>query len=209
MHDKIWQRFVKTVPANIRQNVTQFLLYTDGHGGNLAYVQQMAVGSTNWRLAIDYKDALANPTALYATIVHEASHLLALQNSEKTLTSESARKTVAVFGECMKKSSYIAKYYDKFWKGTTMKDWQTYGQSNRSAFYKNYHTSFVNTYAATSVSEDFSETFTYFVFSEKPKNAKTIRNQKLRYFYTQCDAHKYCETLLKKSTFKAIALKVL
>lgn len=186
LHQEIWTRFTQSIPQAIHKNVTQFVLYTDGQRGSLGYVQQMAYGSPNWRLAVDYKDAVTNPTILYATLVHESAHLISLQNTEKSTVSASACKTVTVYSECMKNNSLLHHFYKEFWQGKTMKDWEKYGKANRSAFYNNYKASFVNSYAATSISEDFAETFTHFVFSKKPA-ATTIQNKKIRYFYKNSD----------------------
>ena len=90
---------------------------------------------------------------------------------------------------CAKTNSYINQFYQKFWLDivsdwdqlqTILDDDEFYEQSYN--FYEKYQDQFVTVYASTNVGEDITESWTFFVLSDKPSGGG-ISQQKILFFY--------------------------
>jgi hypothetical protein len=79
-------------------------------------------------------------------------------------------------------SSYLNRFYQRFWKGHDA-DWSADSARDQSSeVYDRHPDSFVTEYAATDPSEDFAESFAWFVLGRRP-TSQTERAAKLRFFY--------------------------
>lgn len=88
-----------------------------------------------------------------------------------------------------KKDSYINSFYKQFWKDE-MKDYERF--ESAEAYYERHPKNFVTEYAASDVTEDISESFSYFVLKDKPKG-ETIADQKILFFYSYPELVSYRE----------------
>lgn len=181
LHKRLWEKFIVTVPASKRQQVTNFTVFTDGHNNDQAFVQPNDSTWKTWTLAVDYKDALDQPNNFFATLVHESAHLVSL-NKKQTNNAGANCKNFTSNGVCMNKDSHLNRFYQLFWQGPIHNDWVKTGKQANQLYLK-YPSSFVDQYAAASPEEDFAESFMYFVFSERPTTAKTRAEQKIAFFY--------------------------
>jgi hypothetical protein len=202
-HQQIWEYYLALIPANQRENIAEFAIFTDGLGGTLASVAQTTHDPDLWVLNVDIAD-IANYYELTYTLVHEFAHLL-------TLGAEQVTPSLAIFnnpdddtiylreasacpnyfpGEgCANPDSYIHNFYYQFWDElhdewseiNLEEDEDTYTEL-LDEFYYEYEDRFVTSYAATNPEEDIAEAFTFFVFSPKPAG-HTIAEEKILFFY--------------------------
>lgn len=201
-----WKLFETLVPRGQRSMVSEYIVFTDGPGNRLAAVQQSADDPDLWSVQVDPAD-IGDRFALTFTLVHEFGHLLTLNASQvppdqeifahsddPLLYKQKVQACSTYFpGEgCSLSGSYINAFYDRFWTGISA-DWQAVDSLSQGkdleryyealyAFYEAHQDQFVDDYAATDPTEDMAETFTYFVFSDRPA-AGTTGDQKILLFY--------------------------
>jgi hypothetical protein len=207
LQTEVWQIFTELIPAQDRQMVTQFNVFTDGYSNTLAAVGQLSEDPSAWMLEVDIAD-LEDKDSLIFTIVHEYAHLLTL-NAEQVepdqelvddpfnpdLQIEKAAACTYYFTGtgCSYEDSYINVFYNRFWLDLE-EEWSAIDVMQYDedasleyyaalyAFYKKHQDQFVGDYSVTHPAEDIAEAFTHFVFSPRPIG-NSIREQKLAFFY--------------------------
>lgn len=204
MHEQIWQYFTDIIPADQRQELIEYNVFTDGQDNLLAAVYQSDTSAEKWVLQVDIKDA-TNPQDLTFTLVHEFGHLLTL-NPKQVIPSmlifnnpddeyaydAEVNKCPNYFpGEgCSQPDSYINQFFNQFW-GKIYTEWDNLNYiedddayyNALDDFYAKYADQFVTDYAVTDPAEDVAETFSYFILQPKPAGT-TIAEKKILFFYT-------------------------
>lgn len=207
LQNEAWDTFTELIPAQDRQMVTQFNVFTDGYSNTLAAVDQSKQDLSQWMLEVDIAD-LEDKDALIFTMIHEYAHLLTLNASQVTPDAETvndpynyelqkeraaACPTYFTGTGCSHADSYIQAFYTRFWTDIDTEwakvDALQYGTRDFVPyyhalydFYLTYQDQFVGDYAVTHPAEDIAESFTHFVFSPKPLG-NSIRDQKIAFFY--------------------------
>jgi len=144
------------------------------------------------------------------TMIHEFGHMLSLGPSEidvdfelydlgweeddtlndVILEKEQACETgiITTYG-CTKEDSYINAFAQKFqvdkYSDSINFHYQIYSNEwteNLWNYYTAHEDEYVTDYAASSTQEDFAETFTFFILSEKPQG-NSVLEQKILFFY--------------------------
>ena len=202
-HEAIWEYYASVVPAEERQLVSEFAIFTDGRGSHLAAVSPTFPDPEQWSLQVDILDS-GNYDELTYTLIHEQGHLLTLNASQvppsklilrfpenETVYRQEADACPQYFvGEgCSNPDSYINQFFDRFW--TELYDeWELIDQekdkdtqhSLLEDFYRTYKDQFLSDYAPTSPVEDIAESWAFFVLSPKPE-LNSIANEKILFFY--------------------------
>lgn len=206
LQTEAWDVFTTIVPAQDRQMLVQYNVFTDGNSNTLAAVDQNLEDPSKWILEIDIAD-LADRDALLFTLIHEYAHLLTLNATQVIPDQEIVDDpmNVAMLEEkaaacpnyfagtgCSYPDSYIHTFYNRFWVDIN-DEWKKidalqYGEDDMLyfdglySFYKTHQDQFVDDYATTHPAEDIAESFTYFVFAPKP-TGDSIKEQKIAFFY--------------------------
>lgn len=194
MHQRIWVYFANLIPADQRQYITGFGLYTDGEGEVLAYVEPNIDNPQEWSMYVDVIDA-ANADELTYTLVHEFAHILTLNDRQVPFDSETyfqededviaeAEQACPTYftGEgCSRSNSYINAFFEQFWADIYDEWLDTDPESDE--FYSRHEEMFVTDYAATNPGEDIAESFTMFVLQPKPEG-DTVAEEKILFFYS-------------------------
>lgn len=201
-----WQIFTTLIPAEDRQMVSQYIIFTDGSEETLAAVDQTKDDLTRWIVEVDIAD-LENRDALLFTLIHEYAHLLTLNDSQVTsdeevyndpynldlLESKAAACPYYFDGSgCSMPDSYVHAFYQRFWVDINA-EWEEIDAlqyeddlnpyyAGLYNFYLTHQDQFLDDYSTTHPTEDIAESFTYFVFSPKPENT-AIKDQKVLFFY--------------------------
>jgi hypothetical protein len=201
-----WNLFISLIPSQDRTMISEYQVFTDGPGGDLAAVEQSANDPNKWMVEIDEAD-LQDQKDLVFTLIHEYAHLLTLNadqvppdiavyndpNNQKLYNKEAAACPTYFPGEgCSKPKSYINAFYSRFW-ANIMDEWKKIDALSTAdnqnpyydklyAFYQAHQDQFVDDYAVTNTSEDMAETFAYFVLAPKP-TGNSIRDQKILFYY--------------------------
>jgi hypothetical protein len=202
-HEKIWSLFRHLIPAERREVLQGFAIFTDGEKNYLAAVNQAERNPYKWDLNVDIIDSTEKTTLVY-TLLHEYGHLL-------TLTSEQVEVSVDLYlhpndsdiyqqevdacphyftGEgCSNPDSYISVFFARFWTDFYA-EWLEIDQveNERSRenkldlFYDIYQDQFLTDYAPTSPMEDIAESFTFFILTPKTE-LTSIASEKILFFY--------------------------
>ncbi len=199
----IWDYFTAIIPADQREIVNQYIVFTDGREDILAAVEQDDYDPALWSLDVDILDA-SDKKALGATLLHEFGHLLTL-NTSQVLTDMSvydnpddqqvydqaaaACPQYFVAEGCSLPDSYINSFYQRFWPDIYAQWKQINAIEDDDArdqhlydFYRAHRDQFVTDYAVTSPEEDIAESWMFFLLTPKPAGA-TIAEQKILFFY--------------------------
>ncbi len=193
----LWEMFRTLIPPSNRKYIGEFGFYTDGPDETLAYVEQLEDDPAKWAVYIDQQDG-KNLSSIFATMIHEYAHILSLNEEQIEVNEEAffygdedlieelrmACSTLYLEEGCLREDAYLNHFYGVFWKEQLQAQWEDEVDQEDDdsvfAFYEQYENQFVNDYAATSVAEDFAETFAYFVLQPKSTND---RKEKILFFY--------------------------
>lgn len=202
-HEAIWNYFAAIIPADEREFVSGFSIFTDGEGNHLAAVGQTSFAPSQWMLQVDIVDSTSYYDLTY-TLIHEEGHLVTL-NAEQVSPSEAVfdnpdnetiyEQEVSACSQyfpgegCSTPDSYINEFFNRFWINL-YDEWQQIDseedEDNRyimlEDFYKTYQDQFLTDYAPTSPAEDIAESWAFFVLSPKPQ-MNSIANEKILFFY--------------------------
>lgn len=202
--EAVWDLFKKLIPTEQRKDFNEFKLFSDGESNLLAAVVLSDKEPKKWVLNVDMADTM-NADELTETLIHEFAHVLTLRtgqlrfdsdmtfpdglNNGEMLEMAEAKCNLYYTGEgCTLESSYLWKFYTKFWKDI-LGEHPAGGSSVHlandeeiAAYYEGHQDNFVTEYAATSPAEDIAETFVFFVVKDKP-TGRTIKDQKISFFW--------------------------
>lgn len=198
--EKIRQMLRALLPQEYFDKVSNITMESDGEYGLLAYVYPVeGSGGKFWGVGYDAVDAftteskLKNPEELLKTIVHEFAHILSLNDKQVTHRTESEAETSCPTNEilidqgCIKEGAYINEFSTLFWtkelqeEASKASEDGTYDEFS-TKLYESAPESFVSEYAATSMVEDFAESFTDFIMKNE-RHDQLISDQKVEYFY--------------------------
>ena len=204
-HNTIWNYFIKIVPKNARTEISQFNVTTDWKDWTMASVSQVEWDESKWILNIDIQDAFnedweMDTKELPYTLIHEFWHVLTLgtkqvdpiyTETEEEINEETQKCYPNFFLQewCSKSLSYINLFFKKYWKDL-YSEWKILNESWEDndlesislAFYEKYKSRFVTDYAATNIWEDITESWTAFIFKDKP-TWNNIADKKILFFY--------------------------
>lgn len=178
-HQLMWDYFAQLIPAEYRESITRFEVFTDGQYNMLGAVQTNMDNALEWTLFLDLEDSVIDgelePYELPLTIVHEYAHVLSLSDDQIPIDSwdDPSCNTLMLYEGCLEDDAYLFAFYEEFWEGVDPESSATYWGSEDE---------FVTEYAATNVVEDFAESFTYFVFEDRPRGS-SIADEKMEFFY--------------------------
>lgn len=183
----MWKVIQSIIPREIRNDISEFHVFSDGEYGTYAYVEQSTDDNAKWILAVDPSDFHADKKEFLATVIHEYAHIFSLGASQitpKYFTEYDETKAIcapsyASFEGCAKINSYINTFYQKYWSDI-INEHEKY--NDPYFFYLKHSTNFVNDYAATNPEEDFAESFVNFILDEQ-REEKTIADKKVNFFY--------------------------
>jgi len=192
---RIWDYFVRIIPADNRANLTEYKIMTDGTGNNrLAQVQNEVTWDQNstaekWSLQVDLAD-FANERKFTAVLLHEFGHILTLNINQldNQLDADSCPRYFRDPG-CSEPDSYLQLFFERFWTGI-YDEWRVVAsqsdpaavKSGLDTFYQAHPGDFVSPYDVTAVYEDLAESWTHFILSPKP-DGDTVAEQKVNFFY--------------------------
>jgi hypothetical protein len=202
-HEDIWKLFMRLIPAEEREIVSGFGIFTDGKYNYLAAVSQAEKNPYKWELNVDIADS-TQKTVLTFTLLHEFGHLLTLNRDQvevsvpiyhnlysRDVYQQEVDACPQYFpGEgCSNLDSYINQFFERFWTDIYT-EWQSIDEEDDKDtrynllddFYDTYQDQFLTDYAPTSPAEDIAESWTFFILAPKPE-LNSIANEKILFFY--------------------------
>jgi hypothetical protein len=144
---------------------------------------------SRWTLSLDWGEAESavieqnydDEVVFDEVIAHELGHLLSLKTDQ--MTNDETLGTYSDSDGTFTEDAYLNAFYQRFWK-ERYPGWTDNGgdQDQAAALYDAHQDEFVTEYAATDPTEDFAESFAWFVLKTKPA-AATERAKKIQFFY--------------------------
>jgi len=144
-----------------------------------------ATSTPYWGLVINANGAdFRNPEwtkQMSAVLVHEFAHILTLKDDEVSYSITKARlckETYMTLKGCSDDDAYINAFVSRFWD---VEDF-THEIGDKS-YYRQHRYDFLTLHAVKNPEEDIAESFTEFIFTQKPEVSKKERTQKVLFFY--------------------------
>ena len=180
VHAAVWDYLCSIIPADAREKIGEFNIFTDGCSNSLAYAATItkedgSEDNSRFSINIDYYDVYDENgekrdwSKLTYTIIHEYGHVLTENDTQIDLAVGKDVYDPAGFID----GSFRKNYYERFWK-----DEEGAGLIS----YKDDPTRYVRPYAAGYFYEDIADTFAVFVLGSKPEG-NTVAEQKLLFFW--------------------------
>lgn len=182
----LWKFFTDMIPADQREMIGEFIIFSDGHDNTIGAVDDGDTPGT-WTLEMDIVDSEDLPM-LATTLIHEFGHMLTLNDGQLDDKATTCDTYLSIDG-CTKSDSYMNHFYNAFWTDI-YEEWAdavdfSNGEVDEDLvveFYDEYSDQFVTDYAPTGPEEDIAESWIYFVFGPQPAG-DTIAEQKILFFY--------------------------
>ena len=187
-HQELWDRTRQIIPNRfIELYLEEIIIFSDGIDETLAYVEPVDDTLESWALGLDPVD-MQDPQTLEATIVHELAHLLSLHSGQIDPDGRSCHPTYEVSEGCVLLSSYLARFFDRFWLSIydewleveRIEDEDEYYEA-LDMFYIQYQNDFVSDYAVTNPEEDFAESFMVYILG-RSRGLSDEQREKVEFF---------------------------
>ena len=192
-HAAVWRLIASALPSYYLDQITRFDVYidssADGAAGD-AYTTLSDDGDS-WTFAVNWasaKSVIDGTTAelkdFKRTIVHELGHLVSQDHTQMQDGDDDSGQTLEIDGQATKPGAWLNQFYQRFWAkayperaGTATTDLD---EDAAESFYSSHQADFVTDYAATSVAEDFAESFAVWVLGPRP--SRGVAAKKMAFF---------------------------
>ncbi len=172
---EVWEVFTRVAgPETTAASLVQFRVGDAPESDTLAYVYQDEDDPSLWILAANLATS-EDRTGLIATLVHEYAHILSLSIGEIDPAGE-CEDEVRLWEGCPVSGSVLSEFRAAFWA--------QYGdelpgddQDDIDAFFADHEDDFVSDYAASTVVEDFAETFMTWVVEDETSGSGAVADK--------------------------------
>lgn len=167
--DALWGVYTEASPTNYLQYISEFRIFNSSQDDTGAYVALLEVGEigSSWELGVNFdaakEDGEVEVDSLFGLMLHEFAHVFSLNSTQLTSDSESECETLYVAEGCLHQGAHIYEFYQRFWLGREDHE----ENLNAVQEYQTNPENYVSEYAATSLGEDFAETFVAYMFEEE------------------------------------------
>ena len=185
-HKELWDLVKKLVPKNERAKIGEFLIMNGTKSSSSGSVASIKNDLSSWQMAIDAEGAFGEGgvDSMAYVIIHEFAHILTLNDTQLDSSVNNCKNYNPSEG-CARDNSYFNEFFSKYWEDISQEHNDLADTDTASdKFYKKYKNRFVTSYASTNPTEDIAESFSSFIFDEKP-TGKSIANKKVLLFYNR------------------------
>lgn len=166
----IWNDIKSLSPDDLTDKyIETYEVYNNPDDDTLAFVDDDD-GNGRWRISINmagYKTSTQRENK--ATIIHELGHIISLNDSQVNPNTATCPNLKLDEG-CANKDSAINVFWNRYWKGIVNPEYD--------------ENSYVDEYATTNETEDFAETFAFFVLGKDTDLGNSIKDQKIKMMYS-------------------------
>lgn len=164
-----WQNFVHLIGAQrVVAKIETVEFYANPDDDTMASVARTSEDGVHFDLQVNLAYAgKGQEKELAHTYIHEFSHTMSLSSDQVPEVSGKCPRLKMEEG-CALSTSYINQFRDQFWEryGFTTPS-KSGDQEKITTFYDKHRGDFVTDYAASSVTEDYAESFTAWVMERK------------------------------------------
>ena len=159
-----WTFYTQLIPQVDRKAITIYAIFAPKRSlANVAgFVRSPADLESSWILAVN-PDAPGGRSELADTFIHETMHVLSLAGRQTDFSVSPRHCFVDIGSGCPRRGSYLYAFIKRFWT-PLLPQWRRAEKNNTiAAFYEKHAADFTREYAATSPTEDISESFAPYV----------------------------------------------
>lgn len=139
-HNQAWDLFVKIIPEQYLEDITLFVIYTNGIEGDKAGLQRYEYDLTKWQIELDIVDAFHSGNLdekdVTFSIIHELGHIITQDATQVKIDEElwidnkyffedwelkhnqramECHPNLMIPDGCTKTNSYLNTFFQKFW----------------------------------------------------------------------------------------------
>lgn len=175
-----WDLFAKISPNDFSARyLEKYEVSNNPKDDTIAYVHDED-GNGKWAVGVNFGTyGVDGKREDILSMIHEFSHILTLNTTQVDSQITDGCVTYNTGDGCARENSYIQGFVAQFWSSDEIAQ----SEKDGSELYAQKQDSFVTEYAATSPSEDISESFALFVLEKKPESSGTVAQSKMSYFY--------------------------
>jgi hypothetical protein len=176
--NKIIKSITKTTNS---ENLLGWVVYYDNPGGKYIASAEYNNKTKRWDIFVNLDMVQKNERETIITIIHEFAHIVSLNKEQ--MYSKIPQKicwTHFVPEGCLKKNSYLYKFWKNFWQGNYSED-ELDEDGYAEKYYQKSPDKYVTEYSATNPAEDFAESFMYFITGDDYGDKK-IAGKKVDFF---------------------------
>lgn len=168
-------------PRRMRERVVEIEFYVADFSEGVGAVYPVDSANSRWAMFINTHPDITDDMERMATIVHELKHYLTLNSTQESADTTICGNIIEMLGTCPTRNSVYADYIKEFWSPIFDRKIWPMGDYNR--YYDTHPDDFVTPYAVTDAGEDIAESFSEFIFTNKPTDVSLLKNQKVAYFW--------------------------
>lgn len=173
-------RILAVFPRRMRERIIEVEFSEEDLAEGVAGVMDANGDGIHWTMWVNTNsESNDSEQELMETIAHELMHYLTLNNTQRSDDKQSCGEAINVLEYCPKDGTVFKDYINRFWQPI----WKDWGSGDYNDYYDDHPDDFVSPYAVTDPGEDIAESFSMFVFNEKPANLSLIKDQKVDYFW--------------------------
>jgi len=185
-HQRYADKLRLVLPTQYRDYINQFVVFADHPEEIAAYVAVSSDGrNTTWMYGVSAEEInhAATSESSIELMVHEFAHIFSLDQQLASQTPGSNCPGLYTDLACFSPGSYLGEFVTDFWDERLLAELVD-AKDSRSPdrellqFYERYESEFVSDYAATDPSEDFAESFAWYVLDE-PVRQGTVAADKV------------------------------
>lgn len=185
-HQQYADKLRLVLPPQYRDYIDQFVVFTNHPDDIAAYVAVSSDGrNTTWMYGVSAEEInfAPNSESSVELMVHEFAHIFSLDQLVSSRTPTTNCPALYADMTCFAPGSYLDEFVTDFWDNQLLAD-LTDARNSRNPerelleFYERYESEFVSDYAATDPSEDFAESFAWYVLDE-PVRQGTVAADKV------------------------------
>ena len=174
-----WTFYTQLIPQVDRKAITIYAIFAPKRSlANVAgFVRSPADLESSWILAVN-PDAPGGRYELADTFIHETMHVLSLAGRQTDFSVSTRHCFVDIGSGCPRRGSYLYAFIKRFWT-PLLPQWRRAEKNNTiAAFYEKHAADFTREYAATSPTEDISESFAPYVLDTPGEPSGVVAKEK-------------------------------
>lgn len=185
-HRQYFSRFFELVPDEYDDYFIDFIVFDEAKNEFDGFVETVApYRDDTWRLGVS--DSMFEFTStsdfVEELFIHEFAHIISYEGIKGRAAPSNTRchEFFSNFG-CPPANSYIIDFLNEFWSEDDLDELVDAAEGESIWTNRELRNKFVTDYASTNPTEDFAESFTFFVLEDRVKGSGEIAD-KINYFY--------------------------
>lgn len=169
-------------PRRMRERIVEIEFGSEDFAEGSAAVSPVDAKKTQWGMWVNTNSvAMSDEKGQMESVAHEIKHYLTLNNTQEGSDTSICGSMMGMLGTCPAGSSVYFDFIKQFWE--PIYNDKIWPNGDYNGYYDTHQNDFVTPYAVTDSGEDIAESFSEFIYQDKPTDLSLIKNKKIDYFW--------------------------